>query len=164
MYPKLLVFSIWGGFEGENVSQIARFLDLGCIFASDCIPKVLFWKFGVFLRRQMYPKWLVFLIWECIFASYCIPKVLFWRFGVFLRLEIFFTASVSQAAIFIAFEIFIPSSRISNRPVFGVLWYSVLLVSQIPKKSDFYDTNGVLKYRECLEYSRFMIRTREKIS
>ena len=37
-------------------------------------------------------------------------------------------------------------------------------VSQIPKKSDFYDTNGVLKYRECLEYSRFMIRTREKIS
>ena len=34
----------------------------------------------------------------------------------------------------------------------------------IPEKSDFYDTNGVLKYRECLEYSRFMIRTREKIS
>ena len=40
----------------------------------------------------------------------------------------------------------------------------LLLVSQIPKKSDFYDTNGVLKYRECLEYSRFMIRTREKRS
>ena len=59
MYPKWLVFLIWGAFEGRlhpkcafmkilgvfkeaNVSQMARILDLGCIFASDCIPNVLF--------------------------------------------------------------------------------------------------------------------------
>ena len=34
----------------------------------------------------------------------------------------------------------------------------------IPEKLGFYDTNGVLKYREYLEYSRFMIRTWGKIS
>ena len=42
MYPKWLIFLILGVFERANVSQMARILDLGCIFTSDCIPNVLF--------------------------------------------------------------------------------------------------------------------------
>ena len=30
MYPKRSELKIWGVFEGVNVSQIARILDLGC--------------------------------------------------------------------------------------------------------------------------------------
>ena len=40
--PKYFELKIWGVFKEANVSQMARILDLGCIFASDCIPNVLF--------------------------------------------------------------------------------------------------------------------------
>ena len=57
MYPKWLVFLIWGVFEWANVSQMARILDLGSIFTSDCIPNVLFLKiWGVFEIRDIFHR------------------------------------------------------------------------------------------------------------
>ena len=49
----------WGVFKGVFVSRIMELNGLGYIFASDCIPKLLFQRFGVFLRGRMYPKWSV---------------------------------------------------------------------------------------------------------
>ena len=57
--PKWTDFVFWGVFKGVFVSRIMELKGLGYIFASDCIPKLLFQRFGVFLRGRMYPKWSV---------------------------------------------------------------------------------------------------------
>ena len=57
--PKWTDFVFWGVFKGVFVSRIMELKGLGYFFASDCIPKLLFQRFGVFLRGRMYPKWSV---------------------------------------------------------------------------------------------------------
>lgn len=57
--PNGQILFFWGVFKGVFVSRIMELKGLGYIFASDCIPKLLFQRFGVFLRGRMYPKWSV---------------------------------------------------------------------------------------------------------
>ena len=41
------------------------FCNLGCIYDQICIPKLLFQRFGVFLKGKMYPKTVCFCNLGC---------------------------------------------------------------------------------------------------
>ena len=66
MYPKVVFLKIWGAFEGLFVSQMTCFSWFGMYFCSECIPNLLFQRFGVLLRGCLYPKWPVFRDLGCM--------------------------------------------------------------------------------------------------
>ena len=96
--PKWTDFVFWGVFKGVFVSRIMELKGLGYIFASDCIPKLLFQRFGVFLRGRMYPKWSVLHDLGCMGLRIS-------QTSCFLNLRYFSGRQISQ--------IVLPSSPIS---------------------------------------------------
>ena len=80
--PKWTDFVFWGVFKGVFVSRIMELKGLGYIFASDCIPKLLFQRFGVFLRGRMYPNGQFFTIWDVWVFEY-LKRAVFWIWDIF---------------------------------------------------------------------------------
>ena len=100
MYPKMVCFS-----------------NLGCIYDQICIPKLLFQRFGVFLKGKMYPKTVCFCNLGCV----CLQ--------------------ISQTADFLVFEIkfnfqsfydiFAPLPY-HKSAIFQDLWYSSNQTASLP--------------------------------
>ena len=107
--PKWTDFVFWGVFKGVFVSRIMELKGLGYIFASDCIPKLLFQRFGVFLRGRMYPKWSVLHDLGCMGLRIS-------QTSCFLNYELFFRASnISNGSTFTANLIFERAKRQSAK-------------------------------------------------
>ena len=123
--PKWAGFDFWGVFWGVNVSQSGRFLWFGMHFCSDCIPNGLILRiWGVFWGANA--SQISCFSWFGMYGSSNISNggffefwdifnpLLYLKWPIILNLRYFLLARVSQIAKKDGFEIFLPSSCISN--------------------------------------------------